>query len=98
MEIEALFDTDLETIRSSKFMAGATADIDLVFTSTETAGASLPYRLTITAPLCYVTDNSVPIPDGGRLKTTLQLKATQNDSNQPLTIVLRDLQGTKYIT
>lgn len=98
IEIEANYSTANDTIRTSKFKAGSSVDIDLTFTSSETAGASLPYRIVITCPLAFITDCHPVISGPERIKLPMTLVATEDDSNEPLTITLRDTQGTAYLS
>jgi hypothetical protein len=97
IELEANYSTANDAIRSSNYKEGASVDVDLTFTSGETAGASLAYRIVITCPLAFITACDPVISGPERIKLPMTLIATENDSYEPLTITLRDLQGTAYL-
>lgn len=97
IELEALYSSSTNTTREDNFLAGATAAINIIFTSTEEAAESEYYLLTIKIPLAYITDASPNVGGPERIKQTLVCKASENASNEPITIVLQDLQTTRYL-
>jgi len=98
MSLDVLDSTDLDTLRASKFLSGSTADVVLTFTSDATIEAGYYYTLTIDMPLCYVTDDSPTVSGPDRLRHSLSLTATEDDSNEAVTITLRDDNSSAYIS
>lgn len=97
MELETLYSTTTESTRENKFKAGATADIILTFTSSEDIDTATPYTLTIDMPLCYITEASPTVGGPDRITQTLSVRATENASNEAVTITLRDAKTTDYL-
>lgn len=99
VDMEMLYtESSNDDIRTGKYRAGAALALVATFTSTEAAGEGKYYSLTISIPLGYVTDAPALVNGPQRLKMPLSIKATQNASNQPITITLRDKDATAYLT
>jgi hypothetical protein len=98
INLDALYSTNTNTTRENKFIAGATAALVLTFVSTESPDSGYYYTLTITCPVCYVTEAHPMVSGPERIQIPMTLKATQNASNQPITVTLRDGIGSKFIS
>lgn len=96
--MEVLFSSTTESTRENKFKGGATAAVIATFTSDETILTGKYYTLTIEMPLFYITEASPNVSGPERITMTLEGTATEDDSNEAITITLRDAQDSKYIT
>jgi len=97
MSLDVLDSTDLASLRTSKFKAGATADVVLTFTSEETIEAGYYYTLTIDMPLCYITEDNPSVSGPERLRHSVSLTATEDSSNEAVTVTLRDDNSSDYL-
>lgn len=97
VSLEVLDSSDLSTMRDNKFKAGATADVVLTFESTETIEAGYYYTLTIDMPLCYVTEDNPTVSGPERLRHSVSLTATEDSSNEAVTVTLRDDESGEYL-
>ncbi len=98
LRLETLYSSTTNTTRTNKFKAGDTAAIVLTFTSSEEVLTGKYYTLTLTLPLCYITDAAPAVGGPERIKQTLEVKASESSSQPGITITLRDGQSTKFIT
>jgi hypothetical protein len=96
--MEVLFSSTTESTRENKFKAGDSVAVEATFTSDEEVLTGKYYTLTIDMPLFYITEASPSISGPERIRMTLEGTATEDDSNEAITITLRDGQDTKYIT
>jgi hypothetical protein len=96
--MEVLFSSTTESTRENKFKAGATAEVVATFTSDEDILTDKPYLLKVEMPLFYITEASPNVGGPERITMTLEGTATENASNEAITITLRDGQETKYIS
>lgn len=97
-DLEALYSSTTNSARADKFKTGSTAAIIITFQSTENIAAGLPYKMEINMPLCYITDASPNVGGPDRIKQNLAVKATENSTNEAVTITIWDSKSTKYIT
>lgn len=97
-EIEVLYDSTTNTVRTNDFKAGTTIDLWLKFESTEEADTDIPYQLIIEMPLCYITDASPNVGGPERIRQTLSVSASENASNEAITVTLVDAQGSDYLS
>jgi hypothetical protein len=97
-EIEVLYDSTTNTVRTNDFKAGTTIDLWLKFESTEEADTDIPYQLIIEMPLCYITDASPNVGGPERIRQTLSVSASENASNEAITVTLVDAQGNDYLS
>lgn len=98
-DLEVLYSSASDTaFRANAFSDGSTIALVCAFTSTESAGESEYYTLTLSIPLGYVTTADPAVGGPERIKMPVSVRASQDASNQPLTITLRDAQATKYIS
>jgi hypothetical protein len=99
MTLEVMLSADTNTIRENTYKAGASMDIVVTFTSTEAIAGAEYYTLTLTMNNAYLMDDpSFQIAGPERIKGTFNLKATDNGTDEPIIITLKDAKGTKYIT
>lgn len=97
LSLDVLDSSDLDTLRTNKFKAGSTADVTLTFTSDETIEAGYYYTLTIDMPLCYVTEDNPSVSGPERLRHSISLTATEDSSNEAVTVTLRDDNSSDYL-
>lgn len=95
VEMEALYNNDIETLRTGKYQTATAVKLEIILTG-DTAGASLPYSLTILCENAYFTQLKPMISGPERMRVPLSLRAASIGSTEPLTVTLRDLQGTAY--
>lgn len=95
--LETLYSTATNTTRTDKFIAGATVDLELTFTSTEDVLTGKPYTLTVKAPKCYITEANPNVDGPDRIRMTMALRATESGGVSPVTITLRDGRSTAYL-
>lgn len=96
-DIDVLYSAETNATRSAKFKSGDTAALVLTFTSTEEIETGVYYKLKIEMPLAYITQANPQVGGPDRITQTLSVKATENDSNEAVTITLTDGQATAYI-
>jgi hypothetical protein len=96
VDIDVLYSSTTNTARSDKFLTGSTIAIELEFDTGEVIADALNYKLTIAIPLAYITTASPNIGGPERITQTLSCKATEDSSNEAVTVTLRDGQGTKH--
>lgn len=97
-QVEARYTSTVDTVRSSKFKAGATVDLELTFESTEEADTGLPYRIVIQAPNCYVTEAHPQVAGPERIMVNMAMRAVETGGASPVTITVRDDRSTSYLT
>lgn len=97
VSLDVLDSSDLSTMRDNKFKAGSTADVVLTFESDEAIEAGYFYTLTIDMPLCYVTEDNPTVSGPERLRHSVSLTATEDASNEAVTITLRDDNASDYL-
>ena len=97
-QVEARYTTTTNTTRSAKFKAGATVALELTFESTEEIESGYPYRLTIAAPNCYVTEAHPSVAGPDRIMINMAMRATETGGVSPVTITVRDAEATNYLT
>jgi len=96
IDMDVLWNADMETLRTSKYKEAASSQFEAIFTG-ETAGASLKYSLTFKAEKCYYTaDPIAKIGGPERLRGRISLRAASIGTTEPLVVTLRDLLGTKH--
>jgi len=94
--LETLYTSATESTRENKFKTGSTAALVLTFESSEEIEAGYPYQLVIEMPLCYITEANPQVGGPDRITQSLSVKATEDSSNEAITITLRDDQDTEY--
>lgn len=97
LQLQVEYSSTTDTTRTNKFKGGATAAIVLTFTSDENADTGIPYTMEFNLPLCYITDASPNVANADRIMQTLAVTATEDASNQAVTVTVRDAQGTAYL-
>jgi hypothetical protein len=95
-EVEVLYTSDVNTLRTNKFIAGATCSAVFVFQSTEEVLTGKYYTLTLTIPLAYIMQADPQVQGPDRISLTLSLKGTESASAQVSQAVLRDGRATKW--
>jgi hypothetical protein len=98
IDLEVQYSSTNDTTRTNLFLTGTTAKVEAILTSTEEAGESENYTLTVELPLAYLIAADPNIGGPERITIPMTFKASQDASNEPITITLRDDQSTKYIT
>jgi hypothetical protein len=93
---DVLYSSAMNTLRTSKFIAGSPCSVVLTFTSDEMAAGPDPYKLTIALPNCYWTEASPAVAGPDRIKQSLNLTATHQSATDPITVTLQDARSTKY--
>jgi len=96
-EVEALYSSDIETLRESYYKGGTKCSLEVTFTSTEEVLTGKYYTLTVNMPNCYITGNPVNVSGPDRIRTRISLTATEQNGESPITVTLRDGQATKHI-
>lgn len=95
--LNCLRTTQTETIRSSYFNADTPLSVVLEFESDEVLAASYPYKLTITFPNAYLSeDPSQGVSGPERLKLNFALMATEQNGTEAVVVDLYDGKSTKY--
>lgn len=97
VSLDVLDSSDLDTMRTNKFKAGSTADVVLTFESDETIEAGYYYTLTLDMPLCYITEDNPTVSGPERLRHSISLTATEDASNEAVTVTLRDDSSSDYL-
>lgn len=95
--IDVLYSSETNDTRTNKFKTGTTASVVITFKSTEEIEVGTNYELKIEMPLCYITEANPQVGGPERITQSLSLKATEDDSNEAITITLTDGQSTKYL-
>jgi hypothetical protein len=95
VELEVLWNDDIETQRDDKYRAGEDVKLELIFTGA-TAAEGESYQLTFTFANAYYTQAKPTIGGPERMKLPLSLKAASIGSDEPLVVTLRDLQSSQY--
>lgn len=97
IEMEVLWNPDIESLRDNNYKTATPAKVELIWTGA-IAGGALPYSLTVLAENAYIVDDPMaPIPGPERLRTTLTWRCASIGSDEPLTITLQDKQSTAYL-
>jgi len=96
IDMDVLWNDDIEAIRTAKYKEAASTKFEAIFTG-ETAGASLKYTLTFKAEKCYYTADPIAKVGGPeRLRGRLSLRAASIGTTEPLVVTLRDLSGDQH--
>lgn len=99
MTLEVMLSSTTNALRESKYKAGASMDVVATFTSPEIIAGAEKYSLSIAMNNAYLMDDpSFQVAGPERIKGTFNLKATDNGTDEPIIVTLKDAQGTKYIT
>jgi len=98
MQLQVEYSSATDSTRTNKFKTGDTIAIVLTFTSDENADTGVPYSLTFSLPLCYITDASPNVSGPNRIMQTLAVTATEDASNQACTVTVRDANGSAYLS
>jgi len=96
-DLETLYSTTTNTARTNKFKTGSTAALIITFESVDEIASGLPYKMQISMPLCYITDASPVVGGPERIKQNLVVKATENNSNEAVTITIWDAKSDVYV-
>ena len=96
-EVEVLYSSTTDTVRESYFKAGATAKLEVLFTSGDTVGGSTMYTLEFEMPLAYIVEASPVIAGPDRITQSLSFKATEDGSNEAATLTLVSGDTAAYI-
>lgn len=98
-DIDVLYSAATNATRTNKFKTGDTAALVVTFISTEAIDGAPGeyYTLKIEMPLCYVTAANPAVGGPDRITQTLSVKATEDDTNEAITITLSDDKATTYI-
>lgn len=97
-QFETLYSSATESTRENKFKAGSTAAIVLTFESSENIEAGYPYQLVVNMPLAYITEANPQVGGPDRITQSLSVRATEDASNEAITITLRDDSDTEYLS
>jgi len=88
-EVDVLYSSTTDTVRETYFKLGATAKLEVEFTSGDTvSGDTAYYSMEFEMPLAYIIDASPVMGGPDRITQTLSFKATENDSNEAATITI----------
>lgn len=98
LEVEALYSSDIETLRASYYKTGTKCSVTLTFTSTEAVLTGKYYTLTIELPNCYITRQPINVSGPDRIRTRVSLVATEQSGASPITITLRDGNASAHIS
>jgi len=96
--LETLYTSDTESTRENKFKTGTTAAIVLTFTSSEDIESGYPYELKINMPLAYITEADPQVGGPDRITQSLSVKATEDSSNEAITVTLTDDKDDEYLS
>lgn len=96
--VDVLYSTTTDATRTTYFKGGITCSIRAIFTSTEKVDNANYYKLTLDMPRCYITDASPVVGGPDRIRQTLVVRATEQDSLEAVTATLVNARSTKYIT
>lgn len=94
--LESLYNPVIDSIRASKFKAGATAAITLYFVSTEEVETDIPYQLKVELPYVQITSASPNVTGPDRITISLEGRALEGTS-EACTITLTDAQSGDYL-
>lgn len=94
--LDTLYTSATESTREDKFKTGSTAALVLTFESSEEIESGYPYQMVIEMPLCYITEANPQIGGPDRITQSLSVKATEDASNEAVTITLRDDESSEY--
>jgi len=95
IELEALYNDDIETLRTGKYQTATAVKVEIILTG-ETAAEGESYQLTFECPNAYFTALKPTVSGPDRMRVPLSLRAASIGSDEPITVTLRDLQSTAY--
>lgn len=95
--LETLYTSATESTRENKFKTGSTAALVLTFTSSEEIETGYPYELQVEMPLCYITEASPQVGGPDRITQSLNVRATEDSSNEAITVTLTDDSSSDYL-
>jgi hypothetical protein len=95
ISMDTLFDTDLATLRTNKYKAGATMSVELTFVSSEVITAGYYYEMTLTLPAVQITAMNPNVGGPERIKATIEGRALEGAA-EACTISLIDTRSTKW--
>lgn len=98
IDLEVLYSATVNTARTNKYVAGATVALIANFTSSEAAEGAEFYQMIITCPLAYITEAHPVVSGPERLRLPLTLRATEDDSNEAITIKLINKDNALYLS
>jgi hypothetical protein len=96
--LDVLYSAATDTTRTTYFKGGITVSMVVTFTSSELVDAANYYSLEFDMPRCYITDASPVVGGPERIRQTLVVRATEQDSLEAVTATLVNARSTKYIT
>jgi len=96
-DMEVLYSTDADEIRSSVFKTGDTMSAVLTFTSDDEIVTGSNYELKIEMPLCYITDASANVGGPERIRQSMSFTATESEATEAITITLTNGRAAAYI-
>lgn len=95
VEMEVLWNSDIDTIRTNHYKAGDPVKLEIIFTG-DTAATGYYYTLTFLLNNAYITaDPIAKISGPERMRTTLSFRAAAIGTDEPFTAVLRNLTAAK---
>jgi hypothetical protein len=95
--IDAFYDSDSDTIRDEKYVAGAKAAVILTYVSPEEIETGEAYKIVITMPNVEITEAHPNIAGRDRIMLQLKGKALEVGATEPLTIEYYSEKVTAYI-
>lgn len=95
-DIEALYDSDTNTMREDYFKTGDTISMQIAFTHPSTIVTGQYYSITIDMLNVVVTDAPNDISGPDRLRVPFSFRALEVGSDEAITVTVQDGQSTKY--
>lgn len=94
--VDVLYSTTTDSTRTTYFKGGITCSMVLTLTSDDLCDAANYYKLTLDMPRCYITDASPVITGPERIKQTLAVQASEQNSLEACTVTLVNARSTTY--
>lgn len=90
IEMEMLWNTDIETYRDTNYIGGTDVKLEVIFTG-DTAGEGESYTLTFLAPNAFIETMKPVIGGPERMRVSATFRAAAIGTDEPFTATLRDL-------
>jgi len=96
--IDVLYSSATDDTRENKFKAGASGALVLTFTGDDLIDAALYYKMTITIPIAYITeDPSFNVAGKDRLKGSIKFEASEDATHEAITIEVINADSAAYV-
>lgn len=95
-DLEFFYNSNTETLRSTKYKSDTATDIELILTHEEEVESGYPYQLSFKTSKGSMTNFTTDISGPDELTGSCTIEGEEDDSNSLVEVTLRDARDTAY--